>query len=117
MDHWVEAAAEVASRPALFPNKIILGGNLRSHSDLLLPAAIGSVELFAAPILIATEAWSVVGAWIAFKAFAQWGTWKERRSPYNHFLLGNALMVVFSYILAVLFVKVTYLPADASVVV
>ena len=73
---------------------------LRKRSDFLSPFFLGLLELIAFPILIATGALTVIGAWIGFKAIAQWGTWKEERFTFNRFLLGNALVVAVSYWLA-----------------
>jgi hypothetical protein len=78
----------------------------RARSDFTLPFWLGFLELLAYPVLIATGALSVIGAWIAFKALAQWRTWTTHRFTFNRFLLGNALVVFASYWLSYEFVSV-----------
>jgi hypothetical protein len=73
---------------------------VRARSDYSLPFWLGLLELYTYPILIATDALSIIGAWIAFKAVAQWGGWREQRVTFNRFLLGNALVVVIAYLLS-----------------
>lgn len=78
--------------------------DLRASSDFWIPFFLGSLELSAYPILITTGALSVIGAWIGFKALAQWSTWQKHRFTFNRFLLGNALVVAISYWLSWLYV-------------
>ena len=73
---------------------------LRKRSDYSLAFWLGLLELYTYPIFIATDAAYVIGAWIGFKAVAQWGTWKEERVTFNRFLLGNALVVVTAYFIS-----------------
>ncbi len=57
------------------------------HNDLFYNFILGSIELFIYPILIRTNNLEIIGAWIGFKALAQWGKWKINRIIYNRFLL------------------------------
>lgn len=66
---------------------------------------LGTIELCAYPILIATGAWTAIGAWIGLKALAQWGVWSEDRSVFNLFLIGNAVNVLISVVLLTRFVS------------
>ena len=67
--------------------------------DYLLPSFIGLIELMILPILIYSNLYKVIGAWIAIKAFAQWKRWELSRTIYNRFVLGNLLVILFSFIL------------------
>lgn len=78
-----------------FPKPIKDGRN-DQHSDYLGPFFLGWIELLTYPIFIILNAWSVIGAWLAFKTVAQWSGWKKNRSPFNRYLIGNALIVIFS---------------------
>jgi hypothetical protein len=64
------------------------------------PTILGGLELLAYPILIQTGQLAAIGAWLGFKTVAQWDVWKKRRAPYNQFLIGNALVLLVSYLLA-----------------
>ena len=66
------------------------------RSDFWFPSILGFIELTSYPVLMATGAWSVIGAWIGFKTVAQWNHWKENRSSFNRFLIGNAAVAVSS---------------------
>lgn len=68
---------------------------------------LGTIELCCYPIAIATGAWTAVGAWIGLKALAQWSVWKEDRSVFNLFLIGNAVNVMISVVLLSRFVSPT----------
>jgi len=73
------------------------------HSDYWLPSILGFLELASYPPLIATGQWTIIGAWIAFKTVAQWRTWNEDRITFNRYLIGNALIVLFSFLSALFF--------------
>jgi hypothetical protein len=76
-------------------------------SDLWIATILGLLELWSYPVLMATGAWTVIGAWLGFKTVAQWRTWQENRFSYNRYLLGNALVVILSLIVLVPFVTTT----------
>ncbi len=71
------------------------------RSDYLLTFLLGTLELVVYPILLLAQNGAyVIGAWLSFKALAQWRGWTESRNSFNHFLLINAVVVVVSYLLA-----------------
>src|SRR5262249_47892648 len=69
-------------------------------SDLLAPAFLGLIETLAYPMLLAIKdgGTGVIGAWIGFKAVAQWKRWADDRTSFQRFLLGNALVVLSSFV-------------------
>jgi hypothetical protein len=67
---------------------------------------LGCIEFAAYPILMATGAWSVIGAWLGFKTLAVWKHWAESRPAFNRFLICNALILILSLLLLVRFVQV-----------
>jgi hypothetical protein len=79
---------------------------LRQRSDFGIPFLLGTIELLAYPILLATGAVTVIGAWLGLKTVAQWSTWKEQRYTFNRFLLGNALVIAASYSIFLWYVTV-----------
>lgn len=58
---------------------------------------LGSFEMAAYPVLIATNFWTAVGAWIGLKTVAQWSTWTTDRTVFNLFLVGNLLVLASAY--------------------
>lgn len=57
---------------------------------------IGTGELIAYPILIATQSYAGIGAWIGLKTLALWKKWTDNREIFNIFLIGNLLTLAFS---------------------
>ena len=76
-------------------------------SDCLLPFLLGLLELYSYPVLMATGAWTAIGAWLGFKTLAQWKSWGDDRVTFNHYLIGNALVLLSSLLFLVYFVTVT----------
>ncbi|MCG8561113.1 MAG: hypothetical protein MI824_15050 [Hyphomicrobiales bacterium] len=74
------------------------------HSDYWQPFIIGSLELSAYPVLMATGAWTAVGAWIGLKTISQWNVWSSHREAFNRFLIGNALNLLVAALLLTPFV-------------
>ena len=68
-------------------------------NDYLLPFIVGLLELLVYPILLAAGKPEYVGAWLGFKVIPKLGTWSTNRETYQRFLIGNALVIVASYIL------------------
>ena len=68
--------------------------------DYWAPYFLGVIELLAYPVLIATSQWSIIGAWFTLKTVAQYKQWSDRRSTFNRFLIGNALVVILAYWIA-----------------
>lgn len=64
------------------------------------PFLLGLLELGTFPILMFTENWSFIGAWVGFKVVAQATVWKEKREVFSRFLIGTALGLVVSFTLA-----------------
>jgi hypothetical protein len=75
-------------------------------ADYWYTFVLGSFEMSAYPILIATHSWTVIGAWIGLKTVAQWSTWTSDRSTFNLFLIGNLLVFSLAYFALVRMVKV-----------
>jgi hypothetical protein len=69
-------------------------------SDYGFPVILGFRELLSYPVLIKIDALTVIGAWLTLKTVAQFPRWTEHRGLYNRFLIGNALVVLFSVWLA-----------------
>jgi hypothetical protein len=68
---------------------------------------LGLLELYSYPVLMATGAWTVIGAWLGFKTVAQWKSWGIDRVIFNHYLIGNVLVVLLSLMCLVRFVATT----------
>jgi hypothetical protein len=68
--------------------------------DYGLPFFLGLLELAAYPYFIATGNLKVIGGWLALKTAARWEGWTKNRSPYQRFLIGNALVIAASVLLA-----------------
>ena len=81
--------------------------NEKDRSDYLLPLILGIIELLTYPVLMATGAWTAIGAWIGFKTVAQFNLWKANRSAFNRYLIGNALVVILSLFFLVPYVFVS----------
>jgi hypothetical protein len=75
-------------------------------SDYCLPFVLGLLELYSYPVLMATGAWTVIGAWIGLKSVAQWSRWSTDRITFDRYLIGNALVVLLSLLVMVPYVKV-----------
>ncbi|HWM46373.1 MAG TPA: hypothetical protein VNR11_05600 [Xanthobacteraceae bacterium] len=73
--------------------------------DYWYPFFLGVLELTAYPILIAINAQTGIGAWIALKALAQWKVWAEDRAVFNLFLIGNAMNVLLAFLVLKQFVS------------
>jgi hypothetical protein len=62
---------------------------------------IGIIELAIYPLLISLRAWQAIGGWLVIKTAAGWRWQVERDNEgYVRFLLGNALVIFFSFWLA-----------------
>ena len=67
--------------------------------DYWHPFILGSLEMLSYPVLIRTDNLHLVGAWLAFKALAQWKVWSDHRVAFNRFLIGNALVLLCSVLI------------------
>ena len=80
--------------------------NFRIEQREYLSAFIlGFIGLLSYPVLIASGHYKIVGFWIGLKTLAQWKTWVEVRVMYTRFLVGTALTIIFSVLLASWFIK------------
>jgi len=70
------------------------------ENDYYLPVFLGTIEQIFYPFFIIMGRWDFIGAWIGIKTAAQWTHWKEHRHVYMRFLVGNALVVLASFILS-----------------
>ena len=69
-------------------------------NDYCFPFFLGVLEFAIYPVLMATEYWTFIGAWLGFKGVSQWKRWSDKRSVFNRFLIGNAIFLLISYLLA-----------------
>lgn len=76
------------------------------------PSIIGTFELMAYPILMKLQAWTIIGAWLGFKTVGQWEAWKEERAQYNQFLIGNAVVLLLSFLIGYFLVRVQPVPCE-----
>jgi hypothetical protein len=67
--------------------------------------ALGVLEALSYPVLMVTDNWSFIGAWLGFKTVAQWSVWQNKREAFNRFLIGNLLLLIISLLLLSKFVK------------
>lgn len=82
-------------------------GGSKDHSDYWFPAILGAFELGAYPVLMVTNGWTAIGAWIGLKTIPQWSVWDKNRAAFNRFLIGNALTLVVSILALAPFVTVS----------
>jgi hypothetical protein len=73
-------------------------GLKREDGDYWHSFILGFIELAVYPVLMVTGSWTFIGAWLMFKTVGQWQAWKERRCPFNRFLIGNALVLIWSFL-------------------
>jgi hypothetical protein len=83
------------------------GSKEQKHDDHWHPFILGLFELSAYPVLMVTENWTFIGAWLAFKTLAQWKRWEEKRTAFNRFLIGNLLVLFLSMLWLTQFVALT----------
>jgi len=69
-------------------------------ADYWFPFWIGAFELFTYPFLMSFGLWSGIALWITLKTLPQWKAWTENRPVFNRFLIGTALVFIFSFLLA-----------------
>lgn len=66
---------------------------------------LGLLEILAFPILMKTNNWSFIGAWIGFKVLGNWKVWNEKREVVNRYLVGVGLVLVLSLLIMTDFVS------------
>ncbi len=74
-------------------------GSPPQDDDYWHGAVLGLIELLAYPVLMSTNHWPFIGAWLTFKTAGQWRMWSRRRSPFNRFLIGNAFEIVWALVI------------------
>ncbi|HXW57066.1 MAG TPA: hypothetical protein VEJ67_15060 [Candidatus Cybelea sp.] len=72
-------------------------GKYKAHADLWLNWIIGFVELAAYPVLIRTEAYTIIGGWLLIRAAGAWGGWSISRTSYNRHLFNILLELTLAY--------------------
>lgn len=72
----------------------------KHRGDYLSAAILGFLELLAFPVLIKALLYAYVGAWIVLKVVVQYESWKSDRGRSARFLVGNALVLIVSFMIA-----------------
>lgn len=85
--------------------------------DYFTTFIIGSFELAAYPVLMATGAWTVIGAWMGLKTAAQWREWSRDRTVFHMFLIGNLMVIATAALVLPGFVKAAQRLEPAPVLV
>jgi len=94
------------------------GSSRDEENDYLHPSIIGFFELVAYPILMAVNKWEFIGAWVTLKTVAEWQAWTKERRPFNRFLIGNALVILIAFLIALLYIypNMKYrMPVDGTI--
>ncbi len=73
--------------------------NFKYCGDRWQAFALAVLELNTFPILIKTDNWTFIGAWIGFKVLGHWNVWKEKREVANRFLVGVGLVLIASLLI------------------
>jgi len=76
------------------------GSDENKSFDYFQTFVLGVMELSIFPVLLIANKPEYIGGWLVLKTLPQWNRWTEERWVYNRFLIGNALIIVFSYFLA-----------------
>jgi len=76
-------------------------------ADYWFPYIIGVIEFLIYPFLIKAGLWLGIGLWITLKTVPQWEDWKKNRPVFNRFLIGNALVIILSFVLMANYVNIS----------
>jgi hypothetical protein len=99
---WSEGFSKPGPRPSYLG--LVWGFNVGvSENDYFQPFIVGLLELLVYPVLLAAGHPQYVGAWLGLKVVPKLGAWSTNRATYQRFLIGNALVIVFSYFLQLWF--------------
>jgi len=71
----------------------------RVRGDYGTAYVLGVLELVAYPFLFAAGLNAYVGAWIGLKVVVQYKHWTEDRGSFTAFLIGNALVLMFAFVI------------------
>ena len=82
-----------------FPPKDDNNDKIKLCGDRWQAFPLGVLEILAFPILMKTNNWSFIGAWIGFKVLGNWKIWSEKREVVNRFLVGVGLVLVASLLI------------------
>ena len=69
-------------------------------NDYWQACLLGFLEICTLPVLIAINKPEYVAGWLILKTLPQWKRWSEARNVYNRFLIGNAGMLLISWLMA-----------------
>ncbi len=72
----------------------------KHRGDYLAAAILAFLELLAYPVLIKAMLYTYVGAWVALKVIARYESWKSDRGSVTRFLIGNAAVLILSFMIA-----------------
>lgn len=72
--------------------------------DFWFPMFIGLIELSIFPVLMVTQNWTFIGAWLAFKVLPHWKAWTEDRTTFNRFLLAQGLQLIYAAMILTKFI-------------
>lgn len=61
---------------------------------------LGFLEISIFPVLITINKPEYVAGWLVLKTLPQWKYWSDKRNIYNRFLIGNAGILLISWLLA-----------------
>ena len=65
--------------------------------DYLTNSLIGLFEAAAYPVLIHVNALEPIGLWLAMKTAGNWSQWGKSRTSFSRYLVGNLIVLAFSY--------------------
>jgi hypothetical protein len=66
--------------------------------DYFAAFVVGWLEFMIYPFLFVAGAYTFVGAWVGLKTIALHQSWATDRTLFNHYLIGNALVLVLSFV-------------------
>jgi hypothetical protein len=64
---------------------------------------LGWLEISIFPVFIAINKLEYIAGWFVLKTLPQWKCWTNERNIYNRFLIGNAIVLLISWWLALKF--------------
>lgn len=82
-----------------------VGAKEKNNDDYWHPFILGFLEFISYPILMVTNHWYIIGAWLSFKTLAQWERWSKERKVFNRFLIGNVIVLILSLLWLTSYIK------------
>lgn len=67
------------------------------RDDYWTSFVLGFLEASVYPVLLTLNKPEYIGGWLVLKTIPQWRLWTKHRIFYNHFLIGNAVVVISSF--------------------